>query len=48
VKYIGVGESTTDVKSTCIELQDENLPFEKTAFSGALKKSLQDAISQIK
>jgi len=48
VKYIGVGESTTDVKSTFIELQDENLPFEKTAFSGALKKSLQNAISQIK
>lgn len=48
VKYIGVGESSTDVKSTFIELQDENLPFEKTAFSGALKKSLQNAISQIK
>ena len=48
VKYIGIGESSTDVKSTFIELQDENLPFEKTAFSGALKKSLQQAINQYK
>jgi hypothetical protein len=47
IKYVGVGEASTDVKSTFIELQDENLPFEKSAFSGALKKSLQDAISKI-
>jgi hypothetical protein len=45
--YIGVGENNTDVKSTFIELQDENLPFEKSSFSSALKKSLQDAISKI-
>ena len=45
--YEGVGEANTDVKSTFIELQDENLPFEKSAFSGALKKGLQDAISKI-
>lgn len=45
--YEGIGEADTDVKSTFIELQDENLPFEKSAFSGALKKALQDAISKI-
>ncbi len=45
-EYIGVGESKTDVKSTFIELQDENIPFEKSAFSAALKKSLQDAVNK--
>ena len=44
-EYIGVGESKTDVKSTFIELQDENLPFEKSAFSSALKKGIQEALS---
>jgi len=43
-EYVGVGESKTDVKSTFIELQDENLPFEKSAFSSALKKSILDAL----
>jgi hypothetical protein len=46
-EYFGVGESKTDVKSTFIELQNENIPFEKSAFSNALKKSLIDAINQI-
>jgi hypothetical protein len=46
-EYEGQGEANTDVNSTFIELQDENLPFEKSAFSGALKKGLQDAISKI-
>lgn len=46
-EYEGEGETSTDVQSTFIELQDENLPFEKSAFSGALKKALQDAISKI-
>ncbi len=45
-EYIGVGVSKTDVKSTFIELQDENIPFEKSAFSAALKKSLQDAVNK--
>jgi hypothetical protein len=47
VEYDGVGESNTDVKTTFIELQDENLPFEKSSFSNALKKSLLDAISKL-
>ena len=42
-EYKGVGDSNTDVKSTFIELQDENLPFEKSAFSSALKKAIHDA-----
>jgi hypothetical protein len=46
-EYEGEGDTNTDVSSTFIELQDENLPFEKSAFSGALKKALQDAISKI-
>lgn len=45
-EYKGVGESNTDVKSTFIELQDENLPFEKSSFSSSLKKALQNALEQ--
>jgi hypothetical protein len=44
-EYRGVGDANTDVKSTFIELQDENLPFEKSAFSSALKKGIQEALS---
>ena len=47
VEYDGIGESNTDVKTTFIELQDENLPFEKSSFSNALKKSLLDVISKL-
>ena len=43
-EYKGVGESNTDVKSTFIELQDENVPVENSAFSSALKKALQNAL----
>ena len=46
-EYIGVGESKIDVKSTFIELQDENIPFEKSSFSAALKKSLMDGVNKI-
>ena len=46
-EYIGVGESKVDVKSTFIELQDENIPFEKSSFSAALKNSLMDAVNKI-
>lgn len=44
-EYVGEGQSNTDVQSTFIELQDENLPFEKSAFSGALKKALINALT---
>jgi hypothetical protein len=43
--YEGEPHSNTDVQSTFIELQDENLPFEKSSFSSALKKSLQNALN---
>ena len=46
-EYIGVGKGKVDVKSTFIELQDENLPFEKSSFSAALKKSLIDSVNKI-
>jgi len=46
-EYVGVGESKIDVKSTFIELQDENMPFEKSSFSAALKKSLIDSVNKI-
>jgi hypothetical protein len=45
--YEGEGQSNTDVQSTFIELQDENLPFEKSSFSNALKKALFDVISKL-
>ena len=46
-EYVGGGESKIDVKSTFIELQDENIPFEKSSFSAALKKSLMDGVNKI-
>jgi hypothetical protein len=45
--YIGVGESKIDIKSTFIELQDENIPFEKSSFSAGLKKALINAVNKI-
>ena len=47
VTFEGEGESKLSVSSTFIELSDENLPFEQTVFSSALKKSLIDAINKI-
>jgi hypothetical protein len=46
-EYIGEGAAKTTVKSTLIELKDENLPFEKTTFASAVKKSLLDAVSKM-
>jgi len=40
--YIGEGTAKTTVKSTFIELKDSNLPFEKTTFASAVKKSIVD------
>jgi hypothetical protein len=42
--YHGVGKAKTNVAATLLQLQDENLPFERTEFSVALKKSLEDAL----
>jgi hypothetical protein len=46
-EYIGEGTAKTTVKSTFIELKDSNLPFEKTTFASAVKKSIVDAVSKM-
>ena len=43
-EYYGEGTNKTTATSTLLQLQDENLPFERTEFSVALKKSLEDAL----
>jgi hypothetical protein len=35
------------VKAGFAELRDENLPFEKSVFASAVKKSLENAISKV-
>ena len=42
--FEGVGRAKTSVTATFIDLNDENLPFNKTSFAGALKKSIEDAV----
>ena len=39
---IGIGSAKTSIKATFIDLNDENLPFEKTTFSSAVKKALEN------
>ena len=46
-EYVGEGTAKTTVKSTFIELKDSNLPFEKTTFASAVKKSIVNAIEQM-
>ena len=41
----GVGKAETNVSATLMQLQDDKLPFERTEFSVALKKSLEDALN---
>jgi hypothetical protein len=47
-EYWGQGEANVTVQSTFLDLNDDNLPFNKTAFSGAIKKALQEAIEEMK
>lgn len=47
VDYFGEGNAKTTVKSTFIELKDSNLPFEKTTFASAVKKSIVDAVAKM-
>jgi hypothetical protein len=47
ISYIGEGSAKLSVKASFAELKDENLPFEKSVFASAVKKSLQDCISKI-
>lgn len=46
-EYIGEGTAKTTVKSTFIELKDSNLPFEKTTFASAVKKSIVNAVEKM-
>ena len=45
-EYFGEGTNKTSVSSTILQLQDENLPFERTEFSSALRKSLESAFQK--
>jgi hypothetical protein len=47
IEYIGEGVAKVSVKATFIDLNDENLPFNKTAFAGAIKKSIEDSVSKM-
>jgi hypothetical protein len=42
--YHGVGRANTNVAATMMQLQDDNLPFEQTEFSIAVKKAIVDAL----
>lgn len=44
-EYVGTGTAKMNVAATLLQLQDEELPFERTEFSVALKKSLEDALN---
>lgn len=46
-EYWGQGEANTTVQSTFLDLNDDNLPFNKTAFSGAVKKALVEAVGEM-
>lgn len=46
-EFIGKGGAKLSVKASFAELKDENLPFEKSVFASALKKALQQSISQM-
>ncbi len=43
----GFGSAKLSVQASFAELRDENLPFEKSVFASAVKKSLEDAISKM-
>ena len=47
VVYEGEGDAKLSVKAGFAELRDENLPFEKSVFASAVKKSLEDAITKL-
>jgi hypothetical protein len=47
ISYVGEGSAKLSVKASFAELKDENLPFEKSVFASAVKKSLLDASSKM-
>ena len=42
---VGVGTAKMNVAATLLQLQDENLPFEQTEFSIAVKRAIEDALN---
>lgn len=42
----GFGSAKLSVSASFAELRDENLPFEKSVFASAIKKSIEDAIQK--
>lgn len=46
-EYYGEGFIKTTAKSMITELTNPDIPFEQTAFSGALKLSLEDALDEL-
>lgn len=44
VESVGVGSAKMNVSATLLQLQDENLPFEQTEFSVAMKKAIAGAL----
>ena len=46
-EYTGSGSAKLSVKASFAELRDENLPFEKSVFASAIKKSLENAIGKL-
>jgi len=47
IRYEGFGVAKLSVKAGFAELRDENLPFEKSVFASAIKKSLENAIEKL-
>jgi hypothetical protein len=47
VEYQGEGSAKLSVKASFAELKDENLPFEKSTFSSAVKKALENAVENL-
>lgn len=47
VIYEGLGEAQTDVRSMFIELENNEVPFNNTTISIALKRALQNAIQRL-
>jgi uncharacterized membrane protein len=47
MKYEGIGESATEVRTMLLEVQEGQMPFEKMTVSSALKKGLAEAINKL-
>lgn len=47
VSYYGEGENNVDVTTTLLELSNPDIPFERSSFAAALKKSLVSCFEQV-